>query len=606
MAEDPLNAASSASQQLQKASRLRFGPFTLDHQRAELLRDGVVVPLRPKPFLLLSVFAAQPGRVLSKEELLEAAWPGVVVTDDSLTQCVHELRTALGDAGAVLLRTVPRRGYRFDAAVTADPAPATLSPATGASLEIGATGSAVPLLSDARSATSDKETAAALVQPRRRVLLATTVLVLVLVASVAAWLAARGPDSTSSSTPRSELASTPALSVVVLPLAVEVGAKDSEWFADALLGDLTTEVARLQGSFVIARDTAHTYKGRAVDPRTVAKELGVRYVVQGSLRHDGRSIRLNLALIDGTSGAQRWSEKFDFDRAELNKALDDIVSRLARFLSIELWRSAADRSATLSPDQVTADDLAMRAFALWFRGFSRENVNQALALCEQAVARDPNSIRGWGGIAFMNVQAGLNNWAADRAAAFRRVDDAALNLERLDPDGFYTYQAKVIQSFIRKDWTGVLRLSELWVEHHPSHPVAYGGLGMSLISNGRAEEAVPQLERALRLSPRDSFRAEWQYRLAFAHFTLGRYEQAHEWGRTAQAANPGLPWPPIHAAALVRLGRKEEARQAFEEFSARHPRFQQEHVAQRLNASHPVFIEALDRLIASLGEVGLR
>jgi TolB-like protein/DNA-binding winged helix-turn-helix (wHTH) protein len=425
MAEDPLNAASSASQQLQKASRLRFGPFTLDHQRAELLRDGVVVPLRPKPFLLLSVFAAQPGRVLSKEELLEAAWPGVVVTDDSLTQCVHELRTALGDAGSVLLRTVPRRGYRFDAAVTADPAPATLSPATGASLEIGATGSAAPLLSDARSATSDKETAAALVQPHRRVLLATTVLVLVLVASVAAWLATRGPDSTSSSTPRSELASTPALSVVVLPLAVEDGAKDSEWFADALLGDLTTEVARLQGSFVIARDTAHTYKGRAVDPRTVAKELGVRYVVQGSLRHDGRSIRLNLALIDGTSGAQRWSEKFDFDRAELNKALDDIVSRLARFLSIELWRSAADRSATLSPDQVTADDLAMRAFALWFRGFSRENVNQALALCEQAVARDPNSIRGWGGIAFMNVQAGLNNWAADRAAAFRRVDDAA-------------------------------------------------------------------------------------------------------------------------------------------------------------------------------------
>jgi adenylate cyclase len=432
-------------------------------------------------------------------------------------------------------------------------------------------------------------------------------LALALLAGTAAWVAMREPVSApSAKVSTSALGPIPALSLVVLPLSLESDMSGGEWFADALLGDLTTQVARLQGSFVIARDTAHTYKGKAVDPRAVAKELGVRYVVRGSLRQDGRSMRLNLVLIDGETGGQRWAEKFDFERAHLNKALDDIVLQLARFLSIALWQSAGDRSATLSPAQVTADDLSMRAFAIWVRGFTRENANEALRLLEEAATKDPNSIRGWSGIAFVSFQVGFNNWVPDRAAAFRRAEEATRQLERLDPDGVYTYQAKVIQAFLKKDWPGVLRLSQMWVEQHPYHPPAYGGHGMSLISNGRAQEAVPYLERALRLSPRDSFRAEWQYRLALAHFTLGQYELAYEWASTAQAANPSLPWPPVHAAALVRLGRNEEARRVFEGFIARHSTFDQSHVSQRLNASHPAFVEARDRLIASLREVGLR
>ena len=395
------------------------------------------------------------------------------------------------------------------------------------------------------------------------------------------------------------------LSIVVLPLAIEGEATDADWFADALLDDLVSEVARLPGSFVIARATSSAYKGKTVDPREVARELHVRYVVRGSLRREGTVIHLNLALIDGDTGRQRWAEKFVVERAQLGPALDEFVIRLGRYLTTEVQKSAGERSAALSPAEVSADDLAMRAYALWFRGVTRENLIEALGLLEQAVAKHPNSTRAWGGLAFINFNGLVNGWLPDRAAAIRRIDEAAVQLERLDPDGFLAYQGRAIQAFLRKDFPAQLRISEEWVKHH-QHPVALGANGISLIFNGRPEEAIPQLERALRLSPRDTIRAEWQYRLAFAHFTLAQYEQAREWGETAHAANPGLPWPPVHAAAMAKLGQQAEARKVFDQFLVRNPGYEVNRIVLKLPGTDPRFVEGRDRLVASLRELGLR
>jgi TolB-like protein len=395
------------------------------------------------------------------------------------------------------------------------------------------------------------------------------------------------------------------LSMVVLPLTVEGESADSEWFADVLLGDLIAALARVQSSFVIARDTAQTYKGKTIDPREVARELNVRYVVRGSLRREGTQIRLGMALIDGGSGRQRWAETFSFDRAQLGQALDDFTFRLARHLSMEVYRSAADRPAAMSTEAVSADDLAMRAVGLWFRGITRENLLEANKLFEQAVAKDQDSVRAWGGLAYINFNLLTNGWAADRAAAVRRIDEAALQLDRLDPDSFYGYQAKTIQSFLRKDWTAMLRHGESWVKQH-QHAVAHGGYGIALVFNGRPGEGIPHFERALRLSPRDTIRAEWQYRLSLAHFLLGEYEQSREWGLTAQATNPRLPWPPVHAAAMLRLGKKDEAKQAFDEFIKRNPTYTAERIPQRMPDAHPRFIEGREQLVASLRELGLK
>jgi len=408
--------------------------------------------------------------------------------------------------------------------------------------------------------------------------------------------------TTDQSLPRSKV---PPRSLVVLPLASDGDGQVDDWFADALLGDLIAELARLPDVFVIARDTAHTFKGKTVDPRAAARELGVRYVVQGRLRRDGEAIRLDLALVDGDSGAQRWAERFVVDRALLHGVVDEFALQLSRHLSIEMIRSAGSRAAALSPSEVTAEDLAMRALALWYRGVNRENLLEALALAEQSVAMDSNSVRGWGAIAFMNLNLVTNGWTSDRAAAFRRIDEARVQLERLDPEDFYTYQARVIDSFLKKDFPAMLRLTGEWTQRH-RNPSAFGAYGNAFILNGRPEEGVAPLELALRMSPRDSFRAEWLYRLSFAHFFLGEYEKSRDRGLAASLANPALPWPPIHAAAMLRLGDAAGARKIFDEFQARHPKFEVRQIEMRMPGTDPRFIEARERVVASLREVGLR
>ncbi len=397
----------------------------------------------------------------------------------------------------------------------------------------------------------------------------------------------------------------PMLSIAVLPLTIDGDATDQQWFADALHGDVIAELSRLHGSLVIARDTAATYKGRAVDPRQVAHELRVRYVVTGSLRVEGSMMRLNLALVDGDTGVQRGSESFVVERAQWPQTLADLAVQIGRMLQPALYRAAAARRAALSPLEVSADDLAMRAAARWFLGMNRDNISEALKLLERAVALDADCLRGWVNLCTMNIQGLLNDWVPDRDAARKRIDQAAEHLRRLDSDGPGDLQARIIQSFLREDWGGMLRLTTAWAARHV-HPVSCGTHGLAALLNGLPDEAVATLETALRLSPRDAMRGEWQYRLAMAHFMAERYEQACDWGQSAADSNPSLPWPPIHAAALQRLGQSTEARQAFEAHMARHPSFQAVQIAQRLPGGAAGLAEARERLMGSLNEIGMR
>lgn len=592
MAESSLNPPGADASQQRQRQRLSFGPFTLDLGRAELLRDGQLLPLRPKVFDLLTALATRPGRVLSKDELVLTVWPGVMVTDDSLTQCVHELRSALGDAGPALLRTVPRRGYRFDADVHSEPPPPPAAPAVPP--EVGADGQA----------------AAVRAWPRRVPLVpAALALGVVLLLAAVAWLAA--DRSASRGQTPAELAraplprEVPPLSIIVLPLKVEGDAMDEGRLADVLHGDLINQVARLQGSLVMSRDTAATYRNRAVDPRQVVREMGVRHLVQGSLSEQGTTVRLNIALIDGETGAQRWADTFVTERARLAQTVGDFAVAIERTLAAELFRTTAERRRELSPTEVTADDLAIQGYALWYRGVTRDNVAAALALFDRALAMDPDSARAWAGIQFTTANLLLNNWAPDRPATVRRHEEATANLARVDRDGSPAYSAKTMQSFLNRDFPGLLRVTTAWTDRYRL-PVPLASHGAALYLNGRFDDAVPMLELALRLGPRDPFRAEWQYRLALAHFGAGRYELARDWSRSAATTNAALVWPPIHAAALHRLGRHDEARQAFAEHMGRHPGFTVAQSMVRLPSQEPGFVEVRERLLGSLRELGLR
>ena len=206
-----------------------------------------------------------------------------------------------------------------------------------------------------------------------------------------------------------------ALSLVVMPLLDEGGADGS--LADIITSDVITSLGQLTGMLVISRDTAFTYKGKTVDPRDVARELGVGYVVRGSMRREGDRVQLNLAMVDGNTGLQSWSQQFAFKRTELDAGLQTVTAQVGRGLGVELMKASARRSVALKPDQLEADDIAIRVRGLYFQGWSKENATEALRLFEEAVRRDPKSVRGWGGVGIIHTLMVFSGWAADRAHA---------------------------------------------------------------------------------------------------------------------------------------------------------------------------------------------
>lgn len=588
------------------SNRVELGSCVLDLVAGELLtKDGQLASLRRQALDVLLVLGGRAGQVVGKDELMQRVWPDVVVGEGSLTQAIADIRRALGDSDHRLVRNVARRGYLLvpDGDAAARPAAELARPVVGGEVAPDPAAPQPPDASVPSPATAPRSSSWRPTAP------AIALAAFIALGLAVAWLAWR-PAAASWQSP-ADLASAPLprevppLSIIVLPLAIEGEAKDMEWFADALHGDLVLGVARMHKSLVIARDTAATYKGKTVDPRQVAREMGVRHVVSGSLRQDGQNILLNVALVDGETGVQQWAQSFRIDRARLAQTVSDFATEIERTLVGELFRTTAERRALLSPAEVTADDLAMQGLALWYRGVTRENVVGARALFERALAMDPDSVRAWAGIHYTGSNLLFNSWAADRQAVVRRSDEAVVNLERLDRDGTWTYSAKMFQLFLKRDFPAALRLNLVWTDRYQL-PTAFASLGGAFNFNGRFDEAVPALERALRLGPRDPFRGEMQYRLAMAHFGAGRYPLALEWSLAAAATNSALPWPPIHAAALQRLGKVDAAQQAFDEHMRRHPAFVASQIKPRLPSDEPGFAEARERLVTSLLALGMR
>ena len=566
--------------------RLRLGDCVLDLGAGELLTgDGRPAVLRKQALSVLLVLGERAGQVVGKDELTRRVWPKVVVGEGSLTQAVVDIRRALGDQEHCLVRNVARRGYMLVPGPSEYESPPSARAAAGPP-------AVLPSISRALTDAGPSATA----WPKWRWWIALPIAGALTIALVAATEPAKAPGRTKE------------LSIVVLPLVAESGGEDIQAFADVLHNDLIRAVSHFDGSLVIGRGTAATYSGRVVDPRTVARELHVRNVVSGSLRRDGSQMRLALTLSDGETGVQRWAEIFEVERPKLGQALDEGVAKLARALYIEAWKSEFVRANALSPSQVTAEDLATRAWGLWFRGLNRDNILAMLPLAEQAVAADADSARGWGAIAVANVQALNNNWIVGpeaRGAARQRAEQASAWLDRVAPDGFSAMQARVIEAYNREDFPAMLQRASLWVEQHPD-PVAYGGLGEAQDHADQPEAAIPSLERALRLSPLDPFRAEWMYRLAWSHYIPGNLDQALDWARKAEATNPQLPWPPVQAAALLQLGRRGEAQATWDEFHRRHPSYDRAAILRRLRGDFPRYAAARARLIEQLADLGMK
>ena len=397
-----------------------------------------------------------------------------------------------------------------------------------------------------------------------------------------------------------------ALSIAVLPFSSE-GAAEDAWFGESLAADIALELSRASGSSVIGRDSAASYRGPDVDPRQVARELNVRYVLLGGVRRNGDQIRLDTRLVDGETGIQRWAERFDVERGQLARAVDDVALQLARSVGVELYRSAGEAAALLPPSAARADDLAMRALSVYFRGASPQNFREALALFEKAVAEDPRCVRCWGGVSFISFLLYAYGWADDRDQARRRVEEAAARVNQLDSSDFFAILALASLASLNRDWQGLLAVADRMVERFPGHPAGYSNRATALLFLGRFADMLAPNQRALSLSPRDAQAPVRIWQRGFALFALGRYAEAADWSRKSAAANPQLPLPaPTLAAALVRDGKREEAGRVLAEHLKRQRDFSAERIVSILRSDEPGFAAARQQLIDALREIGLK
>jgi len=384
-----------------------------------------------------------------------------------------------------------------------------------------------------------------------------------------AWSRGGGPATASvqpiaaSGTPA---AGTSRLSIIVLPFENLSRDPDQDYFADGITEDLTTDLSRISGSFVIARNTAFTYKGKSVDVKQVGRDLGVHYILEGSVRRLGDQVQVNVQLIDTESGAHVWADRFETDRRNLVEAQSEITGRLARTLNLELVQAVGRRieqERAVDPD---AQDLIMRGWALYQRPLNTENRKEALRAFERAQAIDPNSLDAEIGIAAVlavNVADGSTDTPKEDEA---RAEKLLANALQRDPN---RPQIHVTMALLRRLQN---RLAESRIEWEraialdPNNAVAYGQLGVTLIYLGEPAAAIPLEQKRLRLNPNDPNIALAYWSLGLAHLLLGHVDEAIDLLTKARAANPRIYYIDLDlAAALALKGNLDEAHTALAE-----------------------------------------
>jgi adenylate cyclase len=447
---------------------------------------------------------------------------GICISDDAYRQVKSRLDLKVSDLGSVPLKNIaePMRAY---------------------ALEVGTR--SVPLADQAKPAFNRR---------RSFPLLAAALAALVLLAVASGWyiLNGRAPKP----------AEAAHLSIVVLPFANLSGDPSQDYFADGVTENLTTELSsRIRNSFVIARNTAFTYKGKNVDAKEIGKELGVRYVLEGSVQRDQNRVRVNAQLIDTESGAHLWADRFDEDVADLFKLQDQIVARLTNTLGFELVKAEAAKGArSNSPDAV---DLTMRGRAL--KRTTKDENNAARALFENALKIDPNDSDALAGDAATYIDEYFD-WSRNAATDYNaKILDQADQAIALAPDNVAAYEVKswYLSATHRSD--EALRAIDAGLAINPNVASLYAERAWPEINLGRFEQAKSDEQRAMQLSPRDPDIGGWHLALGSADLGLGHFDAAiEEFHKTDNGGCCDVASLVSLAAAYALEGKMDEAKSA--------------------------------------------
>ena len=318
------------------------------------------------------------------------------------------------------------------------------------------------------------------------------------------------------------------LSIVVLPFANLSSDPEQEFFADGITDDLTTDLSRIAGSFVIACSTAFTYKGKSADVRQVGRELGVRYVLEGSVRRSGGHIRMNAQLIDAETGGHLWAERFETDRQNLAEAEDEIIGRLARTLNLELVEAVGRRIEEEGATDPAAHDLVMRGWAWFYRPRSAPTLQDAQQAFERALELDPQAVEARVGLATVLGATIIEGWSNSLPEDQMRVEQL---LAEVFTRGANDPMAHLAMAMLRRSQN---RLTEARIEaeravalDHNNSAALYE-LGLAYMYLGGPEAGIPHIEKAIRLSPRDPLLSAMHYGLGRCHMLIGHLDPAIE------------------------------------------------------------------------------
>lgn len=483
-----------------------FGDCLLDLDRRELTRGSKAIATGPQVFDLLVHLVQNRERVVSKDDVLNAVWGGRIVSESTLTSHINAVRKAIGDSGEEqrMIRTVARKGFRFVGDVS----------------EVQSSDGVGP--SKAEPARSSEAPAPALALPDKP-------------------------------------------SIAALAFHNLSGDPEQEYFADGVVDDIITALSRIRWLFVIARSSSFTYKGRAVDVKQIGRELGVRYVLEGSVRKAANQVRITGQLIDATTGAHLWAERFEGSLDDIFELQDRIAASVVGAIAPQMERAEIERAKRKPTENLNAYDYYLRGMANLHQG-SREAIDEALSLFEKAMQLDPGFAAAHAMAAWCYFWRKVNGWTIDLPQEVdegTRLARRAVELGR--DDAVALARSGHALAHLAGELDGGIALIDRALVLNPNLAAAWFLGGFLRVWHGEPDEAIEYFDRAMRLSPLDPEIYRMQAGMAVAHLFAGRFDAASSWAeRASRDLSSFLMVVGIVAASHALAGRADEARRAMD------------------------------------------
>jgi len=515
-----------------------IGEWTFYPDILQLARDDKNIKLEPRIASLLFHLTQNAGHPVSRDILMEKAWPGMVVGDEALTSAINKLRKAFGDDShhPEVIETIPKVGYRLIADVKYLPSEKVISDTNSSFKNLNITN-------------------------------ISAAIGLAILLGIFFWFQRPELDD-QSITP---LPNKP--SIAVLPFTNMSNDAEQEYFADGMTEDLITDLSKISGLFVISRNSVFTYKGKSVKSRQVAEELAVRYVLEGSVRRSGNQVRINIQLIDATTGGHIWADRYDGTYDDIFALQDKVTSKIVATLAVKLTEGEQDQINRKETENTKAYDSFLKGWEQ-YRQFTRESFYQAELHFQKALDLDPDYSRAHAALALIYWKTFQKKWHKNRSSTLAGWAQARRELEKsMSNPTPLAYSLQSTMHLYNRRYEDAISEAQRAIALNPNNPVGYLALADVLVFSGQSLKAIEMAIKATRLDP--NYAAPYLSTLGLAHYNLRNFDEAEENLQRSIAINPKDQTPYlILIATYGQLGQKVQATVVLEQLNEL---FQQEY-----------------------------